>query len=62
MTLNCLSHQESLQLRPKYFSERAITPGSNLLNYVITARNLNDFKNKFDNCWLVTGYGHNQRP
>jgi len=53
---------ENLQLRQKYFSNRAITPWNNLPNYVVTAINLNDFKNKFDNYWTETGYGHNQRP
>ena len=52
----------NLLLRQKYVSNCVITPWNNLSNYVITARNLNDFKNKLDNYWLVTGYGHNQRP
>jgi len=53
---------ENLQLRQKYFSNHVITPWNNLPNYVVTAINLNDFKNKLDNYWTVTGYGRNQRP
>jgi len=51
----------NLQIRQKYFSNCVITPWNNLPSYVVTASNLNDFKNKLDNSWLVTGYGHNQR-
>ena len=50
-----------LQIRQRYFSNRVITPWNNLPNYVITANNINQFKNRLDNHWYISRYGHNQR-
>ena len=30
--------------------------------HVINAQSVNDFKNRLDNFWTETGYGHNKRP
>lgn len=51
-----------LLIRSKFFTNQVIDIWNSLSPHVINSQSVYTFKNKLDDYWRVTGYGHDERP